>query len=264
MVVATEKATDTYVTVAGLNVRIMESGRGRPLVMLHHSTGNIGWAPIHSQLAESFRVLAIDMPGFGQSERPAWAREPRDLAILVNRALEKLDLADAVLVGAGMGGFVAAEMAAMSKCHLGGLVLIGAAGLKPRQGEIVDQMMLDFDSYMRRGFADESTFTALFGEESSPEVRQLWDFSREMTARVTWKPYMFSRKLMPLLADIDVPTLVIWGENDRIVPLDCGKQYVEAIPGARLDVVASAGHLVEVESPASVAELIRTFANSRS
>src|SRR5438132_1689997 len=134
VVTATQAHTELRTDVAGLAIRVLEGGAGRPLVMLHHSTGNVGWAPVHAQLAESFRVLAVDMPGFGQSDRPDWAREPRDLAILLNRLLDKLELAEITLVGAGFGGWVAAEMATMTECRLSRLVLIGAAGLQPREG----------------------------------------------------------------------------------------------------------------------------------
>ena len=78
-----------------------------------------------------------------------------------------------------------------------------------------------------------------------------------MTARVTWKPYMFSRRLAPLLADVDSPALLVWGEADAIVPLDVARQYQEALPQAVLEVIPGAGHLVEMEEPSRVASLVR-------
>ena len=77
-----------------------------------------------------------------------------------------------------------------------------------------------------------------------------------MTARVTWKPYMFNRRLEPLLGDLDVPTLVVWGGKDKVVPFECAKQFEAAIPNARIEVVDGAGHVVELEEPDQLATLV--------
>jgi pimeloyl-ACP methyl ester carboxylesterase len=257
---ATTAYSEQTVEVAGRRLRLLEGGGGAPLVILHHSTGNVGWAPIHEHLAESFKVLAFDMPGYGQSERPEWAREPRDIAIMMLQALDKLGLDGVTLAGTGLGGFIAAEMATMNRSRLSRLVLIGAAGIQPRDGEIVDQMLIDYDEYVKAGFRDDEAFAHIFGEAPASEVKQLWDFSREMTARITWKPYMFNRRMVPLLSGIDIPTLIVWGGNDAIVPVDVGRQYQEQIPGARLEILPGAGHLVELEEPAKVASLVAAHA----
>ena len=260
MSTATTAYGEQTIEVAGRKLRMLEGGSGRTILMLHHSTGNIGWAPIHEQLAEQARVVAFDMPGYGQSERPEWAREPRDLAIQLLQALDAMNVSDATLVGAGLGGFIAAEMATMNRSRLSSLVLIGAAGLQPRDGEIVDQMLVDYEEYNKAGFSDDAAFEKVFGAQASSEVKQLWDFSREMTARITWKPYMFNRRMAPLLSGIDIPTLIVWGANDAIVPIDVAHQYRDAIPGAKLEVVSGAGHLVEFEQPEKVASLVLAHA----
>ena len=86
---------------------------------------------------------------------------------------------------------------------------------------------------------------------------QLWDLSTEMTARVCWKPWMFSLELPELLAGVPVPTAVVWGEDDQLFPLDIGHQYVERLPDARLHLVADAGHWVDLEQPEALANVIR-------
>jgi pimeloyl-ACP methyl ester carboxylesterase len=207
-------------------------------------------------------VYLPDMPGFGQSTRPDWAREPRDIAILLIQALDKLGLDRVALAGFGFGGFVAAELATMASRRLSHLVLVGAAGLQPEEGEILDEMMVDFDQYVKAGFRSDERYAEVFGEQMTPEMKQLWDFSREMTARLTWKPYMFNRRLAPLLKEVDVPGLLIWGERDQVVPVICGRQYSKALPNARLEVIPEAGHLVEFEEPARVSGLISDFVNS--
>ncbi|MGI8927553.1 MAG: alpha/beta fold hydrolase [Tepidiformaceae bacterium] len=260
MTTATESFTETTLQVAGLKLRLMQAGSGAPVVILHHSTGNPGWIPLYERLSGEFAVTVPDMPGYGQSERPEWARDARDLAILMNAAIEQLDLEGVTLVGLGFGGFVAAELATMSRCRLGRLVLVGAAGLQPEEGEILDQMLVDYDEYVKVSFRDDAAYAASFGETPADDIKQLWDFSREMTARVTWKPYMFNRRLGPLLGEVHTPTLIIWGENDRVVPISCARQYERLLPGARLEVLPGAGHAVELEDAARVAELISAHA----
>jgi pimeloyl-ACP methyl ester carboxylesterase len=254
MTAATAAHTEQSVVVAGRKVRALTGGSGAPAVVLHHSIGNPGWLPFHDALAERFTVYAVDMPGYGQSERPDWAREPRDLAVLLNRALAKFGLQRVTLVGLGLGGFVAAEMAALDQAPIERLVLVGAPGIQPREGEILDQMLIDYPEYVQKGFRDEAAYDAVYGHQLE-DLRQLWEFSREMTARITWKPYMFSRKLAPVLGEVDVPVLLVWGSEDRVVPIDVAKQYQEAFANATLEVVQGGGHMLEMEEPSRIAQL---------
>ncbi len=253
--------TDRIVEVAGGGIRLLESGSGQPLVLLHHSTGNSGWLPLHARLAESFAVMVPDLPGYGQSMRPAWAREPRDIAILLHQLLDSEGLDQIVLVGAGFGGFIAAEMASMNQGRLSSLVLVGAAGLRPNQGEILDQMMITHRDYVGAGFVDEQSFQRHIGADISAEIDELWDFSREMTARIAWKPYMFSLRLAPLLAEVRTPALLVWGAADRVIPLDCAHQYEAALANARLEVIEGAGHNVDLEEPEQLTRLILRHVN---
>jgi pimeloyl-ACP methyl ester carboxylesterase len=146
----------------------------------------------------------------------------------------------------------------MDASRVGRLVLAGAAGIKPRdgQGEIMDMMLMDFVEYMEAGFRDQDAFHEMFGIEVEKDVKQLWDYSREMTARVSWKPYLFSRQLPHLLKTVQAPALLIWGSEDRVVPIDSAHQYRDALPNARLEVIEGAGHYVEYEEPETVARLI--------
>ena len=250
--------TDAYqerdIELATGKVHLLEGGSGSAVVFLHHSWGSPGWLPVHAALAANHRVIVPDLPGWGGSERPAWAREPRDIAILAGRILDALYLDPVTLVGAGFGGFVAAELATMRS--LDALVLIGAAGVKPENGEILDQMLVSHRAYIEAGFRDRDAYVAWVGEEPAEDVRQLWDFSREMTARVCWKPYMFNRRLPPLLAGVATRTLAVWGGADRIVPPGCARQYAGLLPNCRVEMLDGAGHLVEIEEAERVADLI--------
>ena len=199
MTTATPSAavTEQAVEVAGLDIALREAGEGPPLLLLHRSTGYVAWGPLKDELSASFRVIVPDLPGYGRSERPDWAREPRDVAVLLQRLIEGLDLEGVTLVGLGFGGFIAAEMATLNESRLASLVLVGAAGLKPSEGEILDQMLIPFQEYIGAGFNDESAFATHFGEDLDADIKDIWEFSRIMTARVSWSPYMFQPPAAP-------------------------------------------------------------------
>jgi pimeloyl-ACP methyl ester carboxylesterase len=256
---AIEPSTRT-VKVAGLELKLRESGSGPPLLLLHRSTGVIIWDTFEDQLAANFTVIHPDLPGFGESDRPDWAREPRDLAIIVGRLLEALDIEDVTLVGLGFGGFVAAELATMNETRLKSFVLVSPAGIKPREGEIVDQMLIAHDDYVRLGLNDPSSFETRFGAELHPDVKDIWEFNRIMAARITWSPYMFSRRLPHLLGTVNIPSLIVWGDNDQIIPAIVGDQYAECLTNATQEIVASAGHIVEWDQPEQLAALISNHA----
>ncbi len=248
--------TEEALLVAGGKVRLLRGGHGKPLVVVHHDIGSPGWIPFYQQLAERYTVWVPDIPGYGQSERPEWARSPRDLAMTLNLLLDALKLDAATLLGLGFGGWLAAEMAAMNQGRLDLLVLVAAAGIHPTEGEIFDQFFVSHEDYVKRGFHDLRYFEQLFGELASSDQLVEWDINREMTTRVAWKPYMFDRALPHLIRNVEVPTLIAWGDDDQIVPASCGELFLEAMPNARLAVVQGAGHWVEMEQPERLAELV--------
>lgn len=184
------------------------------------------------------------------------------MAIILQQLLDALSLDAVTVVGLGFGGFLAAEMAVVNPHRLANLVLVGAAGLKPSEGEIVDQMLIEYADYVRQGFRDGESFEAHFGTEIDKGVKDIWDFSRVMTARVTWSPYMFSRRLAPLLGGVQTPTLIVWGKQDEIIPIQSARQYEQALPNARLEIVEDAGHHIDTEQPEELARLIAAHAGS--
>jgi len=244
------------IVAAGLRIPVHIGGTGAPLVVLHHEIGNPGWTRCYERLASRFRVVVPTHPGFDAADRPEWMRSVRELAALYRWIFHELDLAAPALVGLGFGGFVAAELATISHGALPSLVLVNPMGLLPREGEILDQFLINSEEYVSAGFCDPAAYRRQFGDP--PDLDQLvtWEINREMTTRIAWKPYQFDPALEPLLPGIDAPTLVVSGEKDRIVPPVCGRQYAERIPGARFASLADCGHFADLERPGELAALI--------
>lgn len=244
------------VTVGGGDVLVRRAGSGDPLVVLHHDIGVHAWTPCFDRLAERFTVYVPDLPGWGASDRPEWARNVRDIAVLAGALLDALDLDRPSILGLGFGGYVAAELATVAQARINRLTLVGAMGVKPDEGEIADQFLVNHQDYVRLGFASDEAFEAHFGAEVELEQLLAWDLNREMTTRVTWKPYMHNAALPHLLPTVATPTLLVWGSGDRIVPLEAGRMYADYLPSARLEVIDGAGHLVELERPDELAQLV--------
>ena len=251
--------TTETIPIAGVSLRLSRAGSGPPLLVLHHDFGAPARRPLHDALAAHFTVLAPSHPGYDGSERPEWLRSVRDVAVVYQRLLAARETGPVTLVGLGFGGWISAEMVSMAPASVRRLVLVGAMGIKPERGEITDQALLSYIDYVRRGFADGAAFAALYGADPSTATLEQWDLNREMTFRIAWKPYMYSPTLPHLLGGSPTPTLVVWGREDRIVPLECGERYVKALARARLHVIDGAGHVVDMEKPGELARLIIDF-----
>jgi pimeloyl-ACP methyl ester carboxylesterase len=246
--------------VGGTTLTFKKGGAGDPIVVLHHDVGSPAGLPFFELLAHQFTVYIPLHPGYEGSARPEWLRSVRDVAVMYQWLLADLGIAGGSLVGLGFGGWIAAEMATMAPTAFRRLVLVGAMGIKPTAGEILDQALVSYIDYVRAGFEEPGAFERLYGAEPPTSQLEQWDLNREMTFRIAWKPYMYNPTLPHLLGGVKAPALIVWGRRDRVVPLECGERYAGALPRARLAVIEGAGHFVEMEQPDAVAKLIAELA----
>jgi pimeloyl-ACP methyl ester carboxylesterase len=250
--------TDQSVSIAGHKLHLSRAGSGRTLLVLHHDIGTLDRLPFYDALAARFEVIVPHHPGWGKSERPHWLRHPRDIAAIYQSLLVELGVADVSLVGLGFGGWIAAEMASLSPTQFRKLVLVAPMGIKPPDGDIMDQAIHSYIAYPLAGFHDEGAFKRLYGDVSTDQL-EAWDIAREMCFRTAWKPYMYSQTLPHLLGGVRAPALVVWGAQDRIVPPVTGEAYTAAFRDATLTVLPDAGHYVEMEKPDELAKLVLDF-----
>ena len=251
--------TSETVSIAGSGLSVMSGGTGAPVLVLHHDVGSPERLPFYDAMARDFTVLVPSHPGYDKSERPAWLRNVRDVAAVHQWLLAASGLTDVSVVGLGFGGWIAAEMASLAPRAFRRLVLVGAMGIKPERGAIADQALVSYIDYVRLGFADQSAYARVFGAEPPTETLEQWDLNREMTFRIAWKPYMYNPTLPHLLGGVASPALVVWGRDDRVVPVECGERFAKALRNARLQIIEGAGHFVEMERPDELAELVASF-----
>jgi pimeloyl-ACP methyl ester carboxylesterase len=166
------------------------------------------------------------------------------------------------VLGQSIGGWTAAEIATMSPGSIDRLVLVDPVGLKPEAGEILDVFYHSPAELRDRMVHDPKTvpdWDELFGRAPSPAEAQIATRNREMAARLTWKPYMHNPRLAQFLPRVANPTLIVWGREDRIVPVECGEQYRRLLPNATLTVLDRCGHVPPLEQPDAFARLVLDF-----
>ena len=246
--------------VAGCTMQATCAGDAMPLVVLDHSISDRRWHRVHDALAATHTVHALDLPGFNGSPRPAWARDVRDLATLIGGYIRKVIGGPVVLVGSEFGGWIAAELAVAAPELVTHLTLVGSAGLLPIEGgAITDMMLVSHSAYARECFGDDAAYDSFFAGGLTDERLLAWDFNREMVARVAWKPYMYNRRLAPMLTDLLAPTAVVWGTRDRVMPRSCADQFVSVVPGATLHLVEGCGNAVALERPDALVDAVRAL-----
>lgn len=254
--------TEEFVEVAASRIQLLKGGSGEPLLVLHGPTGNPGWLQHHQGLAEKFQVYAPSHPGYEKSERPPWLESISDLALFYTWTLQEMGLDRVRIIGFSIGAWIAAEMAVMCPHAFQKMVLVDPPGIKPQQGEITDIFLMSARQVNERMFHDPGQspeFAQLFGQEASFEEQDLQMQNMEMLVRLTWKPYMNDPRFPALLDRIRVPSLIVWGRQDAIVPLECGEMHQEAIPGSTLKVIESCGHLPQIEKPGELLETALEF-----
>jgi pimeloyl-ACP methyl ester carboxylesterase len=258
---------ELVLTVDGARISYFKGGSGPPLVALHSVEGHLGWLPLYRELARDFTVYAPIHPGFAGSDRPAWLESLIDLSRFYLWIVQQLGIKTMSLLGHGLGGWIAAEMAVMSPTTIDRLMLISAVGVRPREGEITDIFLHGAEGSRRLSFFDIkqiADYELLFGRKSSPEEREAQMINREAAIRYCWKPYMHDPALPHLLQRLrELPTLIVWGRNDQIVPVECGELFHAAIKDSRLEVIDRAGHFPHLEQSAEFMRVMRSFLEAR-
>ena len=263
--------TAREVRVEGTRIRYIETGHGIPVVLLHGLGASMyAWRKNLPPIAAAgFRVIAFDNRGFGYSDEPATGYDNESYVRLTVALLDSLHIPDAVLIGHSMGGAVAAQVAIEHPERVRGLVLIGSAGLGAREPialriagwPLVGRVVVALRGrgmtarLLRATYADPEKVTeADVDQYYAPTVQP--EYGRAL--RGVLREFRFDG-LQGRLEHVAAPTLVLWGEEDRLVPMALGRMMAIGIPGAAFLSVAHAGHSVQEEAPEEVNRLIVKF-----
>jgi len=244
-------AQNGRLTAGGIELEVVRRGSGRPILVLHGFQTVDPEARFVGLLARHGEVIAPSGPGFGHSPRPKDFDTVYDLVHLYLEVLDNLPGEKATLVGFSFGGWLAAELAVACSHRIDKLVLVDPVGIKISDREtpdILDIFNRSPDEVRRASWHDPERFAPDFNAMSD-EALVVYARNREAICLYAWHPYMYNPQLPRWLGRIKVPTLVLWGESDRVVTPDYGRAYARLIPGSRLELIEAAGHHPEIEQP---------------
>lgn len=247
--------------VGGDRLQVLKTGSGKPLLVLHEELGHPGTLAWHGAVAAERTIVLPLHPGFGRTPRAEWIASVRDLACFYGRFLREQSLCPIDVLGFSLGGWLAAEMAANDPALFRRMVLVAPPGIRPPEGEILDLFVPTAKEYLRQTVKDPDRtpeFSLLYGGEETPEQYEAWEDARAEVARLAWQPYLYNPSLPHLLGGITIPTLLLWGADDRVVPVSAGRAYEKALAAAKLVILPGSGHRPEIEARDSFVAAVRT------
>src|SRR6266481_4078041 len=248
------------IDVRGVATHMFEAGSpAAPALLYLHGTflGNL-WLEFHNVLSRNFHVFAPDIPGFGLSERPNWMRDMSDYILYFRDLLDELSLDNVLLVGHSLGGWMAAELAVWYPERVEKLVLANAIGIRVKGSPIANLFAMNPQEVLATCFDDFSAAMPLMPAAFNTDY--LLSQYRQLTtlASLAWNPG-YDPKLERRLERIACPTLIIWGQNDRLVPPVYGDAFHRLIAGSELVMLEGTGHMPMFEKAGEWTRAIREF-----
>jgi pimeloyl-ACP methyl ester carboxylesterase len=250
------KFSQSFIEVDGCRVNLRRGGSGPPLLYLHGASGAPVIMPFMQQLAERFDVLVPEHPGYGLSDEPAWLENIHDVAYFYLDFLKHLELDNVTVVGSSMGGWMAMELAVRDASRLASLVLVAPAGISAPGVQPADIFLMSAEELVRNLFFDQRLAEARLAEPVTAEALDIALKNKHTTARLAWEPRLHDPFLPKWLHRIDVPVKIIWGKEDRILPVQFLQHFKNLMPKAQTHVVEGAGHLPQAEKPDLFVELV--------
>lgn len=274
----TERAT---FSLHGHDVFYRRTGTGPVLLLVHGMAGSSAtWQPVIDELADHFTVVAPDLPGHGRSDKPRGDYSLGAYASFLRDLLHELDCGPATVVGQSLGGGITMQFAYQYPELCQRLVLVGSGGLGDEVSGLLRALTLPGVEYvLPAAFVPvigdavngAARLVAKFGLRPSPELVQMWLAYSSLADGETRTAFLHTLRsvvdhrgqrvsaLDKLYLAEQIPALIIWGDNDRIIPVQHAYDAHEAIPGSRLEVFEGCGHFVHAEEPARFANLLRDF-----
>ena len=250
---------DENIAVRGRDVRLLRGGQGQPLLFLHDAW-TYRWLPVHDRLAERYQVIVPIHPGFAGSGGLEEMDGIEDLVFHYLDLCEVLRLEQPILMGASLGGWVAAEYAIRYSGMLRALILIDALGLRLAHAAALDLFQLDPGHMREAMFADPSATLAheLVPDTPPQEAIEAMFKARQAFARFAWQ-FPDNPKLASYFYRVKCPTYIVWGERDNVVPMAHAHYYQAEITRSEHAVLPSCGHLPHLEQAAILANMVLKY-----
>lgn len=245
------------------SVEMWEFGSGDPLLFFHGAGGLTGMDPFLEELGRDFKVYAPHLPGYGESTGSEHIDDVVDAVLFYHELMDELKIPSANLMGHSMGGMIAAECAALDNSRAKKLVLIGPAGFWLDEHPIPDFFAADLTEIAPLLFHDPKSpiaqaFTAIPEDFKALEAMYVERVKRLATASKFLWPIP-ERGLKKRAYRIKSPTLVLWGEGDRLIPPVYAEEFARRIAHAKVERIKEAGHMLPYEQQEQFCQAVRKF-----
>lgn len=247
------KFTESYVEVDGCKTHLRRGGAGEPLLFLHGASGAPVVMPFMEKLAQRFDVLVPEHPGWGRSDEPEWLENIHDVAYFYLNFLKQLNLRNVTIVGSSMGGWIAMEIAVRDTSRIKSLVLVSPAGIAAPGVLPADIFLMPPEEVVKDLFFDEKLAQARLAQ---PEDVDISLKNRHATARLAWEPRLHDPYLGKWLHRIEVPVKIVWGREDRILPVGFVDEFKRLLPRAEIHILEKCGHLPHAEKADEFVEIV--------
>src|SRR5215472_4933489 len=237
-----------FVEADGFRIRYLQAGDGPPLVHLH-GAGGLRLSPAHDLLSRQFRVIAFEMPGFGESRENTQTRDMPELADTMARAAGKLGLDSFNLMGTSFGGKTALWLALQQPQQVQALVLEAPAAIRPEGAQVPSGSP---EEMARRLYAHPERLGPLPAPDPAVQAK-----TRALVQRLRGSDR--DPNLERRLPELPAPTLVLFGTLDAVIPPEMGYIYKELMPNCHLVFVYDAAHAISTERPEAFAEVTLDF-----
>lgn len=242
--------------VRGTAIKVMRVGKGSPVLVLRGTDASDAWLPWMDRLAARHEVIVPEHPGFGGKPMPDWLDRISDYACFYLDLIDTLGLERVHLVGTSLGGWIAADLAHRCCGRLASLTLVGAAGLRVEGVEGIDVFLRTEEDGLRDRFHDKAKADVAVARMLAPESEDVRLQNAIPIARVAWSPRLHDLQLAKWLHRIAVPTLIVWGRQDRMLPVAHAEAWHAGIPNSQVRIIEACGHAVALEQPDALVEAI--------
>lgn len=253
----------SFLELHNCRINLRRGGAGDPLLYLHGANGAPVVMPFMEKLATRFDVIVPEHPGFGSSDEPPWLENIHDLAYFYLDLLRELDLRGVHVIGSSIGGWLALEMAVRDTSRIKSLFLVGPAGITAPGITPADTFLWSPEELTRKLFHAPGLAEKILAQTPTSEQLDAGLKNRHTVARIAWEPRLHDPFLHKWLHRVDVPVKFVWGEEDRIMPVAFGREFVRLMPAAELEIVPRCGHLPQAEEPDLFCDLFFRFAPGR-
>jgi 2-hydroxy-6-oxonona-2,4-dienedioate hydrolase len=252
------------VSVRGQKIAYYQAGKGSTVILIHGlGADSRHWAASIDALSQNFRVIALDQIGYGQSEKPLMRYTVENFSDYLDGFLQVLKISKASLVGNSLGGWVALDFTIRHPQRVEKLVLVDAAGLRPTtalkmpEGGQKTLSPLNTHWFFDLMEANKQWATTDLGPNAFERHVQNGDsytVASSVAEMITGRDFEDKK-----LGKVHVPTLIIWGRDDVLIPLPMGEKLHQGIAGSQMVVIDGTGHIPMVGKPAEFNKAVRKF-----